>query len=175
MGILQGTRPPPTRPDAERAPIRLGLARARFGPIDGAWWPYDRDTAGQLRALVAELDGLLPQRVTRVNVQRSGWDDIPRRLSVSARVVSVGWFNSGDPNLITVVTRDGITTQLLVIPPHTAEAAASTAMAIAMSGTNSAQPGAILAAGRAISDDDEWPGAPTEAESVWLGEGGSRR
>jgi hypothetical protein len=173
MAISQGTRPPPATPSEKRAPIRLGLSQAsRYGPIDGAWWPYGRDASDEIRALVTELDTRLPQEVTRVNVQRSGWDDIPRKLGVGARQIRVGWFRSGDPNLLTVVTRDHVTTQLMVIPPHTAEAAASAAMAIAVSGTNNAQPDAILGSGR--SEGDDQVEAAAEAESARLGEGGKQ-
>jgi hypothetical protein len=176
MVISQGTRPPPATPGEERAPIRLRLSQAsRYGPIDGAWWPYGRDASDEIRALVAELDTRLPREVIRVDVQRSGWDDIPRELSVGARQIQVGWFRSGDPNLVTMVTRDRVTTQLMVIPPHTPEAAASAAMAIAASGTNTAQPDAILGSGRStVGDDQAEAAAEAEAEAVWLGEGGKQ-
>lgn len=156
---------------------RLNLAPPpRFGPIDGAWWPYGRSADGELRALVAALDGVLPQPVTRVNVQLGGWDDIPRKLNVGGREVRVGWFRSGDPHLITVTTTRHATIQLLVIPAHTTPAMASIALAIAASGTNTAHPVTILDTSRSIAEThraaDQDRSLP-EAELDWDNEGGS--
>lgn len=180
MTTLQAAPVAPARttaPAEDAAPqIRLGMARLpRFGPIDGAWWPHSRDTATEVRALVTTLDARSPQYVTRVNVQLAGWDDIPRKLDVGNRelgdhLIRVGWFRSGDPHLVTVVTRDRVTTQLLVIPPQTTEALAATAMATATSGTNTAQPVAILDAGRPVGTSVE---PASEAELRWDDEGGS--
>jgi hypothetical protein len=57
------------------------------------------------------------------------WESRPRRLTVGARVVRLGWFTSMDPALVIATTEQGDQLDLLVVPPGTAEAAALRAMA----------------------------------------------
>lgn len=168
------TAPAPIRVPARKPRLGLTGARRRFGPVDGAWWPYSRDAVAELPHLVDALDARLPERVTRVNVQYSGWDNIPRTLRVGDRTIRVGWFHSGDPHLITLTTRDRITTQLLVVPADTPHSVAALAMSTARSGQNAARPADILSASRATDLDVAVGRSRTasHAEELWDSEGG---
>jgi hypothetical protein len=77
------------------APVRLSLVPPGTGPsrIDGTWWPYSGDLAGELSSLLTELDCQWG-RVTRVTVNRSAWPHIPPRMHFAGRVVHLGYFGT---------------------------------------------------------------------------------
>ncbi|WP_374192304.1 DUF5994 family protein [Streptomyces griseoaurantiacus] len=94
----------------------LGLAHDRRGVLDGAWWPYSRDIAAELPALISALTEYLGP-VTRVGLDAGAWDALPTRLLDDDRVVHIDSFPVGDDTVL--VTRgDQDYFSLLVIPPH---------------------------------------------------------
>ncbi|MFF1298449.1 MULTISPECIES: DUF5994 family protein [unclassified Streptomyces] len=101
-------------------PARLSLApyAAVPGRFDGAWWPYSRDLAAELPALVETIDGV--GTITRVILGIGLWPDIPHQIPVGGQFVTAGWFASGhEQHEITLCSyRDGSRT-LLIIPPTT--------------------------------------------------------
>ncbi len=112
----------------------LGLAHDRRGVLDGAWWPYSRDIAAELPALISALTEYLGP-VTRVGLDAGVWDALPTRLLDDDRVVHIDSFPVGDDTaLVTRVDQDCFS--LLVIPPHATPEAARTAMADAVRAGN---------------------------------------
>lgn len=101
-------------------PARLSLApyAAVPGGFDGAWWPYSRNLADELPALVEAMGGV--GTITRVLLGIGLWPDIPHRISVGGHFVTAGWFVSDhEQHEITLCSyRDGFRT-LLIIPPTT--------------------------------------------------------
>jgi hypothetical protein len=101
-------------------PARLSLApyAAVPGGFDGAWWPYSRDLADELPALVEAMDGV--GTITRVILGIGLWPDIPHQIPVGGHLVAAGWFVSDhEQHEITLCSyRDGFST-LLVVPPTT--------------------------------------------------------
>ncbi|MFC9804141.1 DUF5994 family protein [Streptomyces griseoaurantiacus] len=112
----------------------LGLAQDRRGVLDGAWWPYSRDVAAELPALISALTEYLGP-VTRVGLDAGAWDALPTRLLDDDRVVHIDSFPVGDDTaLVTRVDQDCFS--LLVIPPHATPETARTAMADAVRAGN---------------------------------------
>lgn len=108
--------------------------------LDGSWWPWTRNLAEELPALIVELHGR-GTRVSRVLYNPATWDDVPsRKLSADGRVVRVGWFRSMDPHVLMLTSSAGADRMdLLIVPPGTATPAAERAMAaIGIGNTRSA-------------------------------------
>lgn len=140
--------PPPSTPR-----VRLVPARASRAVLDGGWWPRSADPAAELPGLVIELN----QRygpIRQLMLNRRSWDAWPRRLTVGARVIRIGWFASIDPALAIATTERGDQLDLLVVPPDVAEAAARQAMERAADPTGTTRAPAILAAIPARPDPD---------------------
>ena len=101
-------------------PARLSLApyAAVPGGFDGAWWPYSRNLADELPALVEAMDGV--GTITGVLLGIGLWPDIPHRISVGGHVVTAGWFVSDHEQheIMLCSYRDGFRT-LLIVPPTT--------------------------------------------------------
>jgi len=124
--------------------LSLDPALGRGATLGGGWWPHSRDAGTELPSLISLLN---PQVgvVVRFGVDARDWDDIPRRMTVRGRRVSVGWF--ADLNHKIIVTRgpqDHIL--LLVIPPPATADAAESALAMASIGRHGLRPEEILAA-----------------------------
>jgi hypothetical protein len=97
-----------------------------LGFVDGAWWPYSRDLATELPALLAALE----ERVgtaERVNYHLGSWgnDGPPRRLPVKGRTVKLSGYRTMNAATIDVVGARRRLTMLVLPPDSTAEAATS--------------------------------------------------
>lgn len=168
---------PPGPPSTPR--VCLVQARASQAVLDGGWWPRSSDPIAELPGLILALsDRYGPIR--RVMLNSNTWDTRFRRLTVGPRVVRVGWFGSLDPALAIATTDNGDQLDLLVVPPHTAEAAARAAMAQAADPTNTMRAPDILAAIPPGSDQAPVAHAGQHADvrrdaaagSAWDNEGG---
>jgi hypothetical protein len=131
---------------AVRSAPRLSLNAVldRRGTVDGAWWPRTRDAAAELPALISAVNQRLDRAVLRVGLYVDAWDHIPRRVPALGRRVSVGWFRSADPHVITLSIAGTAPITLLVIPPGTADGPAMAALALAAAGTVGIRPADIL-------------------------------
>ena len=147
----------PTAPDSvsvrstpispERIPPRLSFdpAHNRRRAVNGGWWPQTRDAATELPALIAALDSVPGERVSRLAVHADDWDDIPDRLPGSDRhAIRVNWFTTIPRHTISVTADRKGPIELLVIPADTLPAAASAAMDMTM--TSRDRPADILTA-----------------------------
>jgi hypothetical protein len=124
------------------AVVRLETTADRQGVLDGAWWPRSRDIAVELPGLITALTGLLGP-ITRVGLDVSAWNGLPRRLVVGDHVVRVDSFPVGDDTVL--VTRgEADLVSLLVIPPHATPEAARAAMAEAVRADNVTRAAQIL-------------------------------
>jgi Family of unknown function (DUF5994) len=150
--------------------------------LDGGWWPRSADPAAELPGLI----GAIEERhgpITRIMLGRAGWDaSRPRRLRVDgpagSRVVRLGWFETMPAGLLTATARGG-RTDLLTVPPHTAEPAARAAMEQAAQVGNRTRTPALLAAITTAAIPGRPPaGTPVGATpdsiqlSTWEWEGG---
>ena len=116
---------------------RLSLAPARAGQavLDGGWWPRSWDPVAELPGLVLALT-VRYGPIRQVMLNGAAWDGRFHRLAVGADVVRIGWFATLDPALLIATTDRGDQLDLLVVAPHTAEAAAKRAMTTAADPTN---------------------------------------
>jgi Family of unknown function (DUF5994) len=115
--------------------LRLEPERSRGTLLDGGWWPRSGDPAAEFPGLIRAIDDRCG-RVTRLMLGPAGWDSQPRRLSGAGRVVKIGWFSGQPAGLLTAFCGNGDRTDLLVVPPGTAEADALAAMELAASAAN---------------------------------------
>ncbi|WP_156045980.1 DUF5994 family protein [Herbidospora cretacea] len=135
--------------------ISLNPLLDRKGTVDGAWWPNTRDAAAELPDLISAVDRWLGRAVLRVGLQLQAWDNIPHRIPAPGRQVRVGWFRSGDPNLIVLNIAGTEPVTLLVIPAGTPHGEAVAALAAAAAGTVGVRPADILhPPGEGTSDRD---------------------
>ena len=129
----------------ERILPRLSFnpAHSRRRAVDGGWCPQTRDAGTELPALIAALDSLPGERVSRLAVHGDDWDDIPDRLPGGGRhAIRVDWFTTIPRHTISVTADGKGLIELLVVPPDTLPAAASAAMDMAM--TSRDRPADIL-------------------------------
>jgi hypothetical protein len=120
--------------------VRVSL-RTDAGPgLHGAWWPRSTDLAVELPELVAAL-GRRGVQVTRFTYPFATWHVVPRKLAVGDRLVRVGGFATGDPQLVSLTCgTDAQQLELLVVPPGTEALFSARALRMA------AHPGAALTA-----------------------------
>jgi hypothetical protein len=147
-----------------------------IGALDGAWWPRSDDLARELPSLVDTLDRSWG-RITRVNVNPTHWQPLPREVPVPGRVVKVGWFTTEqDPHKLLLMSYRLGRWDLLVIPPQTSQAAAARLMAAATDQAGAPSASEIIAAehGR-HADADLFAAARSDSgpESAWESEGGA--
>ncbi|MGW0735725.1 DUF5994 family protein [Streptomyces sp. NPDC002851] len=122
--------------------LRLETTRLREGILDGAWWPRSRDIAAELPGLITALSRHLGP-ITRVGLDASAWEGLPKRLIVDDQVVHLDSFPVGDDTVL--VTRgDEDHFSLLVVPPQATPDAARAAMAQAVRADNITQAEQIL-------------------------------
>jgi hypothetical protein len=159
---------PPTTPRVCLVPVR-----ARQAVLDGGWWPRSADPVAELPGLVLAL-GERYGPVRRLLLNRNAWDSHPRRFAIGGRVIRLGWFVSVDPALAVATTDRGDQLDLLVVPVHTPEATARTAMALAADPTNTMRAPDILAATFAMpaSQPVVAAGQGADARAAWDNEGG---
>ncbi|WP_236655882.1 DUF5994 family protein [Streptacidiphilus jiangxiensis] len=144
----------------------------RVGALDGAWWPRSDDLQHELPSLVAVLDREWG-RITRVAVNPTHWQPLPREVSAQGHVVKVGWFTTEqDPHKLLLLSYRIGRWDLLVVPPRTSQASAARLMAAAADPAGAPSASALIAAedGRR---DTETPPRDTGAETAWESEGGA--
>jgi uncharacterized protein DUF5994 len=149
------------------ARLHLQPTLSRRTVLDGGWWPRSTDPREELPGLILALDAR-STRVTYLMLGMAGWDPRPRWLTVAGRVVRLGWFASQPVGLLTAICGNGDRFDLLVIPPDTAAASASAAMAVAADHANTVHAPDILAA----ATGHRAPHANTAPETIWESEGG---
>jgi hypothetical protein len=119
----------PISPERIRPRLSFNPAHNRRRAVDGGWWPQTRDAATELPALIAALDSLPGERVSRLAVHADDWDDIPDRLPGSDRhAIRVDWFTTIPRHTISVTADAMGPIEPLVMPSDTLPAAASAAM-----------------------------------------------
>ncbi|MFE9120916.1 DUF5994 family protein [Streptomyces sp. NPDC007172] len=160
-----GTGPGPDARVSQGEPraVRLALKAGdgSRGLLDGAWWPYSRDLAAELPALVDVLDPLWG-RVTRIAVNPRYWPVVPRKVPVRGHVVKVGWFKAEqDPHKLLLLSNTVGRWDLLVIPPDTPADSAARLMAAA-----SDPAGPPLTASALMAGETDRFGAATGDEAV---------
>jgi hypothetical protein len=99
------------------------------GQVDGAWWPHSRDLVGELAALLPALVERLGP-VERVSYRLTEWDRADRKVDIGGTRVRLGGFHSKAAHTVDVLAEHHRLT-LLVVPPDTADGAASSALSIA--------------------------------------------
>ncbi|WP_236047627.1 DUF5994 family protein [Streptacidiphilus fuscans] len=141
-----------------------GLPR---GALAGAWWPRSDDLLRELPSLIALLDRTWG-RVTRVEVDPTHWQSLPRAVPVPGHIVTVGRCTVGqNPHHLLLLSYRARRWNLLVVPPRTSRVAAARLMA------------AATVAGRRRTDDrfdasaDVRPPGDVRAEAAWESEGGA--
>jgi Family of unknown function (DUF5994) len=158
---------PPESPSIPR--LSLAPTRAGQAVLDGGWWPRSWDAVAELPGLVLALTvryGLVRQ----VMLNSAVWDARFHRLAVGADVVRMGWFATLDPALLIATTDRGDQLDLLVVAPHTAEAAAKRAMTAAADPTNTTRAPDILTVNAAPRPTAA--GNDPDPNAVWDNEGG---
>ena len=173
--------------------LRLQPDLSARAPLDGGWWPRSADPAAELPGLILAIDGRHGP-ITKIMLGKGDWDGSrPRRLHVDGpaggRVLRLGWFETMPAGLLTATAKAG-RTDLLIVPPHTAEPAALAAMEQAAQAGNRTGTPALLAAtvparppagapvGTAPDNLQlstwEWEGGHDSASSPEAGPSGSR-
>ncbi|WP_037879475.1 DUF5994 family protein [Streptomyces sp. NRRL F-5727] len=141
------------------------------GLLDGAWWPYSRDLATELPALVDALRERFG-RVTRITANPAPWPVSPYKVSVGEYAVHVGWITGQDTDAMILLSYGLDRCDLLVVPPETEPAAAARLMAAASA------PGNVHTTDTLMSEENATGRALREAgagEDAWEAEGGASR
>ena len=129
--------------------VRVSLRTDAGEGLHGAWWPRSADLAVELPELVAALArrGVV---VSRFTYPFATWHVVPRKLAVGDRLVRVGGFSTGDPQLVSLtVGAEALHLELLVVPPGTEALFGARALRLAAHPGAARTPGAVLtAAGR---------------------------
>ncbi|MFI9559198.1 DUF5994 family protein [Nonomuraea endophytica] len=94
----------------------LNPALDRRAVVDGAWWPYSRDAAAELPALIAAVDRMLDRVTLRVDVHVDAWKNLPRHIPARGRRVRVGWFHHSDPRVVILSFAAAGQVVLLLVP-----------------------------------------------------------
>ena len=137
---------PTSAPQSPLGPrLSLPAVRAARAVLDGGWWPRSLDAAVELPGLVLALDERYGH-IRRLMLSSATWDGRFRRLGVGGREIRIGWFSTVDPAVLIATTDSGDQVDLLVVPPHTPEAVAHSAMATAADPANRLRGPAVLAA-----------------------------
>jgi hypothetical protein len=96
--------------------LRLEPTGSRHALLDGGWWPHSTDPVAELPGLVLATDRLRGP-VTRLVLSAAGWDEHPRRLGVTGRILRLGYFTSQPAALLTALCgHNGDRVDLLVVP-----------------------------------------------------------
>lgn len=126
--------------------VRVSLRTDAGEGLHGAWWPRSNDLAVELPELVAAL-GRRGVTVARFTYPFATWRPVPRKLAVGDRLVRVGGFSTGDPQVVTLTcTPGGLQLQLLVVPPNAEALFSARALRLASGPGTAASARAVLAA-----------------------------
>jgi len=145
IALDSATTSPPTPPSTPR--VRFAPVRARQAVLDGGWWPRSTDPDVELPGLVHVLSERYGP-IRQLMLNRDVWDARPRRLTVDARMVRLGWFASVDPALAIATTEHGDQLDLLVVPPETDVLTGARALRLAVRQGLPRSPQMVLAAAR---------------------------
>lgn len=156
-------------PGNEPARLRLKPGK-RKGSVDGAWWPYSREPAVELPALIEALTENM-DRISRVSFGTTTWKPAPHRIHVNDRLIRLGGFRSQNQDVLDVIGLDGRRLTLLVIPPATDETAGGNALRLASDPANTDAPATILATAATPHPGDQ-PTPADDATSRWETDGG---
>lgn len=123
------------RPPATRAPVRLRLAEhPGRDELGGGWWPQSSDLAVELAELVQHFPARFGP-VRSVLVSAADWPEVPQRVAVADRAVTVGLLPRAQSHQIHLTTSSRAVLQLLVVPPDfTDDQGAEALLAAATSG-----------------------------------------
>ena len=125
----QSDVPTPARPDRLR--LRWREPGVADGFVDGGWWPHSLDLSVELPPLLAAFQSA-GYEVTRVVYHPAQWGPAPRALTGAGRVVRLDRKDSQEPTVLSRVDAAGATrTDLIVIPPRTAQRVAERVLALA--------------------------------------------
>lgn len=125
-----------------RVPTRLRIGE-HLGEdeLDAGWWPQSRHLATEVADLVEHLPRDFA-RIVRVGVYSADWDEHPRLLSTAPGSLSV--FTHGESHMIHLVTSDGTTLYILVVPPGLSADHGETALLAAATSGNSQRVASLL-------------------------------
>lgn len=154
-------------------PARFALTPAgqAAGRLDGAWWPHSRDLTRELPSLVRAMEDT--GVITRATVNPTLWQDVPRRVPASGRLVKVGWFtDEQDLHEIMLLSHHAGRWELLVVPPETAPSTARRMMAAAATAGDMRTATTLV---DAMSVRTDRRGIDDSSESDWESEGGHLR
>ncbi|RKT05567.1 hypothetical protein BX286_3567 [Streptomyces sp. 3211.6] len=127
--------------------VRLALTpkTSLAGLLDGAWWPYSRDLAAELPALVDALEENWG-RITRITANPDPWPALPYTVAVHGRSLNVGWFSEQDRDTMILFSYSLRRCDLLVVPPEAEPASAARLMAAASTPGNVHDTGVVMSA-----------------------------
>ncbi|MDH6133932.1 hypothetical protein P3T37_003331 [Kitasatospora sp. MAA4] len=143
----------PLYPLPSRPRLSLEPTLTRAGMFDGAWWPRSRDVEAELPCLITALTAHLGH-ISRVGLDTSGWDDIPRCLTVDGLAIRIGRFSAGADTVSVTRSLDDHFL-LLVVPPWATATEAATAM------TAAARPGNRATAAQLLAPPRQFLAEPT--------------
>ncbi|GAA1033685.1 MULTISPECIES: DUF5994 family protein [Amycolatopsis] len=158
---------------AWRAPrLRLKPDGPATGYVDGAWWPYTRELAVELSALLAMLAARL-DRIERVSYHLAAWTPAQRRLTVDGSAIRLEGFRAHHPDPVTVTgARGPRRLALLVVPPETGQADAHRILAAAAHRDHLDTVESLLAAPSETDHEAAAAGAMDDATQRWDVDGG---
>ncbi|WP_159401076.1 DUF5994 family protein [Streptomyces sp. NRRL B-24484] len=115
-------------PDAPLLPrLALEPTMSREGVFDGAWWPRSDNVLAELPDLITALGAHLG-RIVRVGLDISAWNGVPGSVTVNGLAIRINWFTGSDATIsVTRGFQDHFL--LLVVPPGSLPAMATSAMA----------------------------------------------
>ncbi|MFB9924097.1 DUF5994 family protein [Amycolatopsis halotolerans] len=156
--------------------LRLKPAGPATGYVDGAWWPYTRELAVELPALLAMLAARL-DRIERVAYHLAAWTPAQRRLTVDGSPIRLEGFRAHHADTVTVTGGRGLhRLALLVVPPETEPADAHRILATAAHRGNLDTVETLLAAhGKTDNDAAAEDDAMNDATQRWDVDGGRIR
>jgi hypothetical protein len=128
--------------------LEMKPAGAATGYVDGGWWPWSTDPAGEFPGLIGALHGHVGH-VSRVAYNLDFWAPVHRKLTVDGRVVRCEGFRTMNAHTVTAIGVDSRRVTVLVVPPDTPDDIAHAALRTAADQDNTATVEDILA-GEAI-------------------------
>jgi hypothetical protein len=107
-----------------REHLRLTLkpAAPATGSVDGAWWPWSRNLAAEVPALLAVLADRLGA-VEGVSYNPDDWGPTPSKIIAGGGRIRLGGYRSQQRDTIDVYGRQQLVTLLVVAPEATAPVA----------------------------------------------------
>jgi hypothetical protein len=151
--------------------LRLKPAHRSCGYVQGAWWPRSHQLAIELPLLLAALSPRLG-RCDRVIYDENAWAPAPLRITFRSGEVKLDGSRDESMNTISVLGGQLGRLVLLVVPPHTAAAAAYTAVTSAANPDDVSTADELLGIGTQEAQDRRHA---LIAHQRWESEGGTIR